>query len=66
MPLNFKQLIATIKELSPDEKLKIQEMIKKEMKQKAVVEVVRTHFASEKTLSRDWLLPEEEEAWKDL
>ncbi len=41
-------------------------MIKKEMKQKAVVEVVRTHFASEKTLSRDWLLPEEEEAWKDL
>ena len=23
-------------------------------------------FASEKCLSKDWLLPEEDEAWKDL
>ncbi|HNW15265.1 MAG TPA: AbrB/MazE/SpoVT family DNA-binding domain-containing protein [bacterium] len=23
-------------------------------------------FASEKSLSKDWLLPEEDEAWKDL
>jgi len=25
-----------------------------------------THFASEKVLIKDWLLPEEDEAWKDL
>ncbi len=27
---------------------------------------VMTHFASEKVLIKDWLLPEEDEAWKDL
>jgi len=25
-----------------------------------------THFASEKALSKDWLSPEEDEAWKNL
>jgi len=25
-----------------------------------------SHFASEKVLIKDWLLPEEDEAWKDL
>jgi len=25
-----------------------------------------THFASESVLAKDWLTPEEDEAWKDL
>ena len=27
---------------------------------------IMTHFASEEVLARDWLTPEEDEAWKDL
>jgi hypothetical protein len=27
---------------------------------------VKTHLASEKVLSRDWDIPEEDEAWKNL
>ena len=27
---------------------------------------VQTHFASEKTLAKDWLTKEEDEAWKSL
>ncbi len=27
---------------------------------------VQTHFASESVLAKDWLLQEEDEAWKDL
>jgi hypothetical protein len=27
---------------------------------------IMTHFASEKALSKDWLSPEEDEAWKNL
>lgn len=27
---------------------------------------VQTYFASEKVLSKEWLTPEEENAWKDL
>lgn len=31
-----------------------------------VSEPPMTHYASEKALSKDWLTPEEDEAWKDL
>ena len=29
-------------------------------------DVIKTHVASEKVLSKDWLSKEEEEAWSDL
>jgi nitrous oxide reductase accessory protein NosL len=29
-------------------------------------EKIQTHFASEASLAKDWLKPEEDEAWKDL
>jgi hypothetical protein len=29
-------------------------------------EPTMTHYASEKVLDKDWLTPEEDEAWKDL
>ncbi len=31
-----------------------------------VEEPTMTHYASEKSLAKDWLTPEEDEAWKDL
>ena len=33
---------------------------------KSKIEKNETLFLSEKSLARDWFLPEEEEAWKDL
>lgn len=33
---------------------------------KSKVEKNETLFLSEKSLAKDWLLPEEDEAWKDL
>ena len=32
----------------------------------AVAEPAMTHYASQKALEKDWLTPEEDEAWKDL
>lgn len=29
-------------------------------------DAVQTHFASEKTLAKDWLTPQEDEAWENL
>ena len=65
-PLNFKQIVEIIRQLPFDEKLKLSEMLKKETAQKEENDPVITHFASEKVLSDEWLLPEEDEAWKDL
>ena len=31
-----------------------------------VSEPPMTHYASQNTLAKDWLTPEEDEAWKDL
>ena len=31
-----------------------------------LTDVPLTHYASEKSLSKDWLTPEEDKAWKDL
>jgi hypothetical protein len=31
-----------------------------------VKDPIQTYFASEKVLSKDWLTPEEENAWRDL
>ena len=33
---------------------------------KSKIEKNETLFLSEKSLAKDWLLPEEDEAWKDL
>ncbi len=41
--------------------------LNKETKQgRKNIDPVETHFASEKVLAKDWLLPEEDNAWKDL
>ncbi len=66
LPLNFKQVIEIIKQLPYNEKLKISEFLKKETKKNIKNDKIVTHLSSEKVLAKDWLLPEEEEAWKDL
>ncbi|NOX84405.1 MAG: DUF2281 domain-containing protein [Chlorobi bacterium] len=66
IPLNFKQIVEIIRQLPYDEKLKLSEILRKETGQKKENDRVLTHFASEKALSEDWLLPEEDEAWKNL
>ncbi len=66
LPLNFNQIVYLVKQLPYKEKLKLTEVLKKETKQMSENDQVMTHFASEKVLAKDWLLPEEDEAWKDL
>lgn len=36
------------------------------MKSRKTGEKIETHFASEDSLAKDWLKPEEDEAWKNL
>ena len=66
LPLNFNQVVDLVRQLPYKEKLKLSEVLKEETKQKPENDNTLTHFASEKVLAKDWLLPEEDEAWKDL
>jgi hypothetical protein len=66
LPLSFNQVVEIIRQLPQNEKLKLREFIEKETKHKADYDDLLTHYASEASLSKDWLLMEEEEAWKDL
>jgi hypothetical protein len=65
-PLNFNQIVDLVRQLPYKEKLKLSEVLRKETKHKIKNDKILTHFASERVLARDWLLPEEDEAWKDL
>ncbi len=66
LPLDFDQIVNLVNQLPYKEKLKLREFLKKDTRQDTIKEKIQTHFASEKALARDWLLPEEDEAWKDL
>jgi hypothetical protein len=66
LSLNFDQVVDLIRELPYKEKLKLSELLKKETEYIIENDNILTHFASEKILAKDWLLPEEDEAWKDL
>lgn len=66
IPLNFNQVVDIVRQLPFKEKLKLSEVLQKETQLKMGSDTILTHFASEKVLSKDWLLPEENEAWKDL
>jgi hypothetical protein len=45
-----------------DEVIRFIRVMKSRTKQKKI----ETHLASEDSLAKDWLKPEEDEAWKDL
>lgn len=66
LPLSFNQVVEIIRQLPYNEKLKLSEVLKEETKRKLGNDKIMTHFASEKALSKDWLSPEEDEAWKNL
>jgi hypothetical protein len=66
LPLNFNQVVDLVRQLPDKEKLQLSEILKKEACQESKNDNILTHFASEKVLAKDWLLPEEDEAWKDL
>ncbi len=64
--LSFSQLVELIRQLPYREKLKLSELLKKETGQPEEEDRIETHLVSEKILAKDWLSPEEDEAWKDL
>jgi len=66
LPLSFSQVVEIIKQLPYSEKRKLSALLEKETKQLQDSDQTLTHYASEKVLANDWLLPEEDEAWKDL
>ena len=66
LQVNFEQVVELIKQLPPEKKIKLKRILKKEMKEYPEKDEVMTHIASEKTLAKDWQLPEEDQAWKDL
>lgn len=62
--LTFNQLIQLVKQLSEQEKQRLRKVLAKESKEED--DTTQTYFASENVLAKDWLKPEEDEAWKDL
>ena len=63
LPLNFNQLIEMVKQLPLNKKLELKEVLTEEINDN---DEIKTYSASETTLLKDWMLQEEEEAWKDL
>ena len=55
-----------VRPLPLKEKLKLREMLQKETNPMTEKDSILTHMASENVLAKDWLLPQEDEAWKDL
>jgi len=59
----YEKLIADLEELND---MKAYNCAKARKSEPIPFEQAFTHIASEKALAKDWLSPEEDEAWKDL
>ena len=66
LSINFNQVVELVKQLPFKEKVKLGEVIRKETRAGIGNDKVLTHFTSEKVLAKDWLSPEEDEAWENL
>jgi len=66
LPLKFNQVVDLVMQLPLNEKLKLSKVLLKETRLKKEYDDTLTHYASEKVLAKDWMLMEEEAAWKDL
>lgn len=64
LSLNFNQVVELVRQLPAEDKIRLSEVLKKEAS--PGYDVILTYLASEKVLAKDWLLSEEDEAWKDL
>jgi hypothetical protein len=64
--ISVEDLLESLSKLSNQEKKEIHSFLESELLKDEVNEPFETYRLSEKTLSKDWLSREEEEAWKDL
>lgn len=64
--ISYNQLFELVRQLPVHEKQKLLTSLIKENLIKSGNDTILTHFASEETLAKDWLSPEEDKAWKDL
>lgn len=64
LPMTFQQVTEIVRQLPEYEKIQLSNLLKKEVKKEN--DTVQTHFASQATLSQDWLDLEEEKAWQHL
>ena len=66
IPISYNQLFQLVRKLPVVEKQRLLISLIKESFGSPGDDTTLTHFASEKSLAKDWLSPEEDEAWKDL
>lgn len=59
-------VLEILKDLSREDKEFLYSFLEEELLKSAANEPVVTYLASEKSLAKDWLRTEEEDAWKDL
>ena len=64
--ISYEDLIESLKRLSRKDKKTIHSFLESELSKDEANESSETYFLSEKSLLKDWLSKEEEEAWKDL
>jgi hypothetical protein len=63
LQITFQQLLEAFQQLSSVEKKRLLFFLQNDASQN---DLVLTHFASESILAKDWLSPQEDEAWKNL
>lgn len=63
--ISFDQLINLIKQLSAQDRLKLEKYLRRETSTIGEDKIV-THIASESVLANDWLSLEEDQAWENL
>ncbi len=66
LPIKFSQVVKLVRQLPVKQKITLMEVITKETKHIPRTDKNFTYIASEKSLAKDWLSKEEDEAWKDL
>ena len=64
--ISLGDLLKSLSKLSRFEKKDIYAFLESELSKEVVNESVETYLLTEKTLAKDWLKKQEDEAWKDL
>ena len=64
--LSFSQIIDIVRQLPYNEMVILEEVIQNEIKIDKKQDNTYTHLASESVLAKEWLSPEEDEAWRNL
>lgn len=64
--ISLEDLLKSLSKLPRHEKKAIHSFLESELSKEEVNEPVETYLLSEKTLAKDWLKKQENEAWKDL